>query len=168
MKLSFFLPTFSFFGIVFYLLRSVGVYRMALNTGMKDPWRAWVPFLHDYLCAQMGDRSRAQQSKSPFLAQWLLILLAGAVVLMVFSPIFWRVFLIGFVYRTVAWLVGVALFVVAVMSDYWIYRDFEPGLTSVYTVLSVIWLGAIPKFLIRDNVPVGVAGVQGLRQPKYK
>ena len=46
-------------GVALYVLRALGLYRMSKNTGLGRAWVAWVPFLHEYQCARMGDRARS-------------------------------------------------------------------------------------------------------------
>lgn len=154
-------------GVVLYVLRSVSLYRMARNTGMTHEWFAWIPFLHEYQCAKMADRTRAAQNRPPFLEKVIVAGAAAYVLLSVFRPILGGIFLIGALYRLIIVLTGVALYAVAVISDYWLFADFEPNLCALFTVLSVFRLDGVAKFLVRDNIPAGVAGVCSPRQPKY-
>lgn len=163
-----FWPTFSFFGILFYVLRSIGVYKMALNTGMPSPWMAWVPLLHEYLCVKMGDRTLSARGKTPYVEKGFVSLAVIYIVLSLPRALFFRVFLVGMVFRLAFWGVGIAVFVMKIIGEYWLYSDFEPNLATLYTVLSVIGLGSVVKFILRNNVPVGVAGFTSERQPKYQ
>ena len=42
--------------LVLYLLGSAGLYAMANNTGMKNPWTAWIPIARDHLLGSLADR----------------------------------------------------------------------------------------------------------------
>ena len=44
-----FTTLFALIQIVLYLIDSFALHRMAGNTGMKNPWIAWIPFAKDYL-----------------------------------------------------------------------------------------------------------------------
>ena len=41
--------------LVLYLLGSAGLYAMANNTGMKNPWTAWIPIARDHLLGSLAD-----------------------------------------------------------------------------------------------------------------
>ncbi len=73
----------------------------------------------------------------------------------------------GLDFRLAYSLVGLCWLVASVLADYWLYTDFEPSMAALSTILSVLRLDGIAKFLIRGNVPVGVAGVCIPKQPKY-
>ncbi|MCI8624088.1 MAG: hypothetical protein HFG26_10580 [Provencibacterium sp.] len=153
-------------GAALYVLRGIGLYRMAQNTGVSHPWFSWVPFLHEWQCARMGDRTRLSQKKSVFLEKGMLILAGGYLALTVLSPVFGRLFLLP-LYRLTMLAVAVVLWVLRVLADYWLYADFEPSRAALYAVCSLFRLDGIPKFLLRDNIPVGVAGLHSPSQPKY-
>lgn len=154
-------------GLAMYVLRSIGLYQMSRHTGVLHPWFAWIPLLHEYQCAKIGDRTRLAQGKSAFLEKWMLVGAAAYVLLQMFSGVFGHIFLIGTLYRLVMGLVSLGLLALAVLADYWMYVDFEPSMCALYALLSVFRLDGIPKILLRNNVPVGVAGVGSPKQPKY-
>lgn len=158
---------FSLAGIALYVLRSYGVYKMAKNTGMREAWLAWIPFLHEYLCALMGDRTRMAQNKPAFIRKGMVMLAMIYVLLRIFSPFLRSLFLIGWVYSILSGLSSLALLVVAVVADYWLFMDFEPSMAALFSILSVFRLDGIAKIIVRDNVPVGVAGLCSPKQPKY-
>lgn len=155
-------------GIALYVLRSLGLYRMAANTGVRYAWFAWIPLLHEYLCAKMGDRTRITRDKPAFLEKWMVVLAAAWLLSRIFQPFFKYLFLIGLLYQALMALVSIALLVIVVLADYWIYMDYEPSMAALYTVFSVFRLDGIAKFIVRENVPVGVTGVCGGKQPKYR
>lgn len=154
-------------GVALYVLRSLGLYRMSKNTGLSRAWFAWIPFLHEYQCARMGDRARKAQGKTEFLCSLTIAVGVIAVAGWVLRPIFWHIFLVGWIFRLAYSLVGLCWLVASVLADYWLYTDFEPSMAALYTILSVVRLDGIAKFLIRGNVPVGVAGACIPKQPKY-
>ena len=51
-----FTTLFALIQIVLYLIDSFALHRMAGNTGMKNPWIAWIPFEKDYLLGSLADR----------------------------------------------------------------------------------------------------------------
>ncbi len=40
--------------LVLYLLGSAGLYAMANNTGMKNPWTAWIPIAREHLLGSLA------------------------------------------------------------------------------------------------------------------
>lgn len=162
-----FFSTLSGFGLVIYILRSIAVQTMAKNTGIQRPWFAWVPLLHEYQCARMADRARGVQSKTTWLTNATIILGVGGLGLGFLGSILEDVFLVGSILDLAFGAVSLLWMLLVVLTDYWLYIDFEPENTILYTVLSVVGLGGVSKFLIRNNVPVGVAGRQSGKQPKY-
>ena len=55
-----FIPMFFSFAslieLAFYIIGSIGLYSMANNTGMKNPWLAWIPVAREYLLGSLADR----------------------------------------------------------------------------------------------------------------
>ena len=48
--------------LVLYLLGSAGLYAMANNTGMKNPWTAWIPIARDHLLGSLAYRFKRSLS----------------------------------------------------------------------------------------------------------
>lgn len=173
-----------------YALRSFGLYRMAKNTAMPNPWLAWVPVAHEYLAGKMADRFTASQGKKTRYAFWMLLcygLFVLSFLLFMGAVMFFAIGMVAFesianqgaaggILLLVALLAMYALLllgalaatVLRIVAHYYLYRDFEPNNTVLYTVLTVFGLDFICKLLIKDNVPVGIAGRYPHGQPKYK
>lgn len=184
--LSFYQTIMFFWGIAAYVLSGIGMYSMANNTGMKNPWMAWVPFCREYLLGSMADRYNAnvtgRQSK---LRIWLTVVNA------VQLPIVWLgAFFIAFStlftmnsYHAeeaiLSMLGGVLLLLLIVLAlviactvlylicFYKTFQDYEPSRAAGYTVAAFFGFGAIPLFISRNNVPVGVSGHYEPKQPHY-
>ena len=63
--------------LVLYLLGSAGLYAMANNTGMKNPWTAWIPIARDHLLGSLADRYNCScRQKKSMLNVWLTVLSA--------------------------------------------------------------------------------------------
>ena len=73
-----FIPMFFSFAslieLAFYIIGSIGLYSMANNTGMKNPWLAWIPVAREYLLGSLADRYNctSRQKKTSF-AIWLTV-----------------------------------------------------------------------------------------------
>lgn len=175
-----FTTLFALIQIVLYLIDSFALHRMAGNTGMKNPWIAWIPFAKDYLLGSLADRynDTIREKKTRF-HLWLTLLSAAqaplaAVSIMVFGAV---LFLIAYAPPTIMLLVLLAiLFIAAVgllyqvcylITFYYVIMDFEPSRALLYTILAFFHLGGICLLISRNNVPVGIAGQCQTLQPKY-
>lgn len=153
--------------ILFYVMRSISIYRMARNTRVLFPWLAWLPVLSTFLCAQMGDRARVNRGKTPFIEKGFSVSEIVCLLMSLPGVMLHRMFLVGIVLKLVYWVAWLAAWVFLAIGDYWLFVDFEPGRARLYTVLSVLGLEPFVLFIIRNNVPVGVTGFKCKRQPKY-
>ena len=153
--------------LVLYLLGSAGLYAMANNTGMKNPWTAWIPIARDHLLGSLADRYNCScRQKKSMLNVWLTVLSAVSLPLFfnLASPLAAMVLSLFSLLLSV---VGIAYKVFYLFSFYYLMMDYEPSRAVLYTILAFFNLGFIPLLLCRHNVPVGVAGRCEPLQPKY-
>lgn len=156
--------------VALYLLRALGLYRLAVNAGMSHPGLAWVPVANWYLLGCLCDRAGWWHSgKKWSFALWLPIVNAvgspwlylGLVELLPYSTST----------RVSAWMVssglqgllGMAATGLSAFALYYFYRDYAPGQETAYTVLSVLLAFAAPHvllFLLRNRRPCSVTGVR--------
>lgn len=166
--------------LALYVAESLGLYTMARNTGVHNPWFAWLPIARDYLIGELSDRYNlsSRQKKG-----WMRVLLTtlsavqlplGLVgVLLLFIVISLFVYSMPVLLMVVVMLsallalVGVAYKVCYLVSFYYVMMDYEPSRAVLYTILAFLELQAIPLLLCRNNVPVGIAGRREPTQPKY-
>lgn len=175
-----------FWGIAAYVLSGIGMYSMANNTGMKNPWMAWVPFCREYLLGSMADRYNANVTgKQSKLRIWLTVVNAvqlPIVWLGAFSVTFSTLFtlnrypaeeailsMLGGILLLLLIVLGlvIAYTVFYLICFYKTFQDYEPSRAAGYTVAAFFGFGAIPLFISRNNVPVGVSGHYGPKQPHY-
>lgn len=169
----------SLISLVLYVLGSIGLYSMARNTGVRNPWFAWIPIARDFLLGSLADRyNSTAMRKNTSLHLWLTIL-SGiqtplfyflVIIAIVLSPLFYNVpilLLALLLFLFLASLVGIAYKVFYLLSFYYVTMDYEPSRAVLYTVLAFFDLGGILLFLSRHNVPVGIAGRCYPVQPKY-
>lgn len=170
----------SFTGLIFYVIGSIGLYAMANNTGMKNPWLAWIPIARDYLLGSLTDRyNRSVRQKNTSYRFWL-TLLCGIQTPLVYLCLL----LFGVLVSTVLYSAPVLILVLAMaflliaafriayrifylISFYYVTMDYEPSRAVLYTVLAFFGLDSIALFLCRNSVPVGIAGRCEPVQPKY-
>ena len=71
-------------GLLFYILRSIGLMTLANNRGLRNPWLAWIPVVGVYtLGAIVDDISEKEGGKSNF----RYLMLGGSILSMLFSGI---------------------------------------------------------------------------------
>lgn len=72
------------FGILSYVLESIGMYSIAKRRGLNNPWLAWLPVGNLWILGLIGDKdSEKRGGKDSKLRVWLLALSLGMVVLAV-------------------------------------------------------------------------------------
>ena len=161
-------------------LLQLALYAMARNTGVHNPWFAWLPIARDYLIGELSDRYNlsSRQKKG-----WMRVLLTtlsavqlplglvGVLLLFIVVSLFVYsmpvVLMVVVMLSTLLALVGVAYKVCYLVSFYYVMMDYEPSRAVLYTILAFLELQAIPLLLCRNNVPVGIAGRREPTQPKY-
>lgn len=166
--------------LALYVAESLGLYAMARNTGVHNPWFAWLPIARDYLIGELSDRYNlsSRQKKG-----WMRVLLTtlsavqlplglvGVLLLFIVVSLFVYsmpvLLMIVVMLSTLLALVGVAYKVCYLVSFYYVMMDYEPSRAVLYTILAFLELQAIPLLLCRNNVPVGIAGRREPTQPKY-
>lgn len=159
-----------------YAMYSIGLYKMADNTGAKPAALAWIPWLRLYTLGQLADRYNSSQGKKSIYRFALpgLRLLSLLFLLLTSGGLF-ATYLIGFGTGGLIFLLGIsaagfatmACRIMELIAYYKIFCDFEPEYSVLYLILSILGLEWIPMFLCRRNVPVGIAGHCRPRQPRY-
>ena len=158
--------------LALYVAESLGLYAMARNTGVHNPWFAWLPIARDYLIGELSDRYNlsSRQKKG-----WMRVLLTtlsavqlplglvGVLLLFIVVSLFVYsmpvLLMVVVMLSTLLALVGVAYKVCYLVSFYYVMMDYEPSRAVLYTILAFLELQAIPLLLCRNNVPVGIAGL---------
>lgn len=179
-SLPFFISLFLMVQIALYLASSWGIYAMANNTGVKNPWMAWVPFAKDYLLGTLADRyhDTLHQKKTHF-HLWLTLLSVTQAPLTALSILVFGVvlFLLSYAPPIIMLLVLLSIFLIAaiellyqvfyLLTFYNVMMDYEPNRAVFYTILAFFGLGGVCLLLCRNNVPVGIAERCEPSQPKY-
>ena len=149
------------FAAACFILYSIGLYTMAKNAGIPNPWLAWIPIATGYILGLLAERSyyTFTGKQMPFSK----ILLWGYIGVFVGS-------FIPFI-SALAGLAGIALMVFQLIALFYLYKDYAPGKEVLYIVLSVIFSSlaqAICLMLSRNTVPVSVTGFGQQVQPSYQ
>lgn len=124
-------------GLVFYCLKSIGLYTLAKNRGIENPWLAWIPVADLYIMGMLLGEMDLFGLHIENLGLWCPVavvggsLLGGIPVLGMLISIALMIFLVAFVYKL-----------------FELYTENA----ILFTILSVL-LGLFPIFIfvIRDN-----------------
>lgn len=175
-----------FVSIGFYVLSSLGLYSMASNTGVSNPWLAWIPFANLFLLGSMADRcnlnTAGKNTKYKIILPVLNLAIIPVSYFMVFMAIMQSAFteeyygyggdplagigsLLAMVF--IILIFACANFVFYLICYNKLFQDFEPSRAAIFTVVAFFNFACIPLFMCRNNVPVGIAGVCEPLQPKY-
>lgn len=155
--------------VALYVLRALGLYRLARNAGMPCPVLAWVPVANWYLLGCLCDRAAwFRAGKRWNFALWLPILNAIgspwiylALSEMMYSSSSGRVYN-WLMTSGVQGLLGLGATVLSAVALYYFYCDYAPEQVGLYTVLSVVVSFGAPQvllFMLRNRVPCSVTGV---------
>jgi len=128
-------------GIAAYILTALGLYAIAKNRGMENPWLAWIPIAQFYIIGAIVKELKFGSSFT--IPKMELVLPLGALAMAILGWI-----------PVLGWLLGIAYAIVAVYSLYVLYQKYVPQQAVLYTVLSCIGLFPIFIFVIRKKNPV--------------
>jgi len=128
-------------GIAAYILTALGLYAIAKNRGMENPWLAWIPIAQFYIIGAIVKELKFGESFT--IPKMELVLPLGALGMAILGWI-----------PVLGWLLGIAFAVVAVYSLYILYQKYVPQQAVLYTILSCIGLFPIFIFVIRKKDPV--------------
>lgn len=146
---------------VCYIFNSIGLYTIAKNRGMKNPFLAFIPIANSYYLGKISDDINATMNKKSSNAIWLLVL----------NIIF---FVLDFVYIIISALTaltgsyavmgGIALIyllllaanvtysVFSYISLYKIFKEYAPENSVLFLVLSILFgINAFFLFAIRNK-----------------
>lgn len=125
-----------------YILSSLGLYKLAQNKGLENPWLAWVPIANLYILGKIINNLKVCGYDIPYIE---VVLPVGCLV----SYLLNNVAVIGFI-------VFLAYVVLALIVLYQLYKMYKPDYAVLWIVLSIIIPFLIPIFIfiIRNNSPV--------------
>ncbi len=162
--------------ILYWVLQSIGLMRMARKIGFKDPWLAWIPGASLYLFMVVaGEKQRKLGIAYLFMSTLgfivpIILMYAGIIPLIVnaastpyeitrnMGSIFATAGVVGFGYFLLI-VLGIAVAVIRFILQFHIFKRFKPNVAVVFTVLSIIFgLGPIFIFAASFGTPDQEAG----------
>lgn len=130
--------------IVFYVLASLGLYKLAQNAGIENPWLAWVPIGNLYILAKLVKSVKLGSFEVPRLE---IVLPVGSVAAAVLGSI-----------PVLGWLVYIAYLVLLVLVFYKLFCIYRPEQATLWIILSIvlsfIGMPAIFLFIMRNDRPL--------------
>ena len=128
-------------GVVFYVLKSLGLYNMAVNRNMENPWLAWIPIGDLYILGSLVGEMEIFGYKLTNLGIVTLAVMIGGMILSMIP-------FLGLIF-------SLAVAVYAIFLIYNLFQNYSPNNAVLYTILSII-LGLFPIFIfiVRNNNPV--------------
>lgn len=130
-------------GIVFYILKSIGLSTLAARRGIDNPWLAWIPVADLYIMGLLVGEMDVMDYHIDNLGLWCPLIFVGGGILST-TPV-------------IGWLISLVLMVFAIL---FIYKFFEmyTDQAVLYTVLSTLLL-LLPVFIyvIRNNEPIPIS-----------
>jgi len=124
-------------GLLFYCLKSIGLYTLAKNRGIENPWLAWIPIADLYIMGMLVDEMDLFGLHIDNLGLWYPVGMVGGSLLCGIP-----------VLGAIIWLV---LMIFLVMFLYKLFEMYSEN-AILFTILSIL-LGLFPifVFVIRNN-----------------
>lgn len=110
--------------VISYIPFSLGIYRMALKTGVKNPWLAWIPLANGYVIGKIIKTLRIGNYQVP--RPEITLALAPALMLLV-----GRIPIVGSLY-------GLALGLLYLMATYRLFLLFKRDSALLFTLLCLL------------------------------
>lgn len=126
-------------GIVFYVLKSIGLSTLAANKGIDMPWLAWIPVADLYIAGAIVEEMNMFGYRLTNLALWTPVIFCGSALL---NPI-----------PVIGWIITLGVFIFAIGFTYNLFSIYSEYAT-LFTVLSIfLCLWPVFVFVIRNNSP---------------
>lgn len=164
------------FGILSYVLQSVGFYTIAKRRGIHNPWLAWLPFGNVWILGSISDQYQyVAKGRARSRRKLLLGLMIGTEVLVIPYVICVVGAALGGALAAniaMAFLSIVGMLVLAItmsvfyyMALYDVYVSCEPGNATAYLVLSILFGVTLPFFVFLSRKKDGGMPPRKATQP---
>lgn len=138
-----FLFIFVIIAIVMYVLLSLGLYKLAQNAGIENPWLAWIPIANFYILGKLVKKVNLGSLEIPSLE---IVLPVASIATMVLANI-----------PFIGWLINLAYLVLLIVTLHKLFKIYRPEQATLWTVLSVLLAGigmpGILIFVMRNDSP---------------
>lgn len=157
---------YAFIFIPVFIMYSIGLYKMAKNQNLENPWLAWIPVGNYYIVGLLAKDSPFIKRKFKRIEIFTLIagiLYAGILIYSmyislnsisnmneymnsVYSSSYWSTMLISLISSLIALLIRAFM----IFTYYHLYKIYSPQEAALYTGLSVFSLTFVFLFVIRN------------------
>lgn len=130
--------------VVMYILLSLGLYNLAKNAGIENPWLAWIPIGNLYILGKLVRNVQLGSLEIPSL-EIILPIASVAVPLLAGIPV-------------IGWILDIAYVVLLIIVLYRLYNMYRPQQATLWIILSILFcfigMPAILIFVMRNDKPV--------------
>lgn len=151
-------------GVICYVFNSLGLYTMAKNRNLTNPWLAWIPLASNYLMGELiNDDVSISTWHIPYAKLFLPLMGLALTVVMI---------ILGFIPYLGAFmgiLLSLALSFYYYTAQFWLYSIYDQDHRVLYLVLSIIFpfLGPIFVFIIRNRDAYDERHPEGITAETY-
>ena len=126
-----------------YILASLGLYKLASNQGIQNPWLAWIPVANMYILGKIIKTLKIDTFEVPSIE---LILPIGSLVVGILNSV-----------PVLGWILRLAYLVLCCFALHKLYKMYRPDQAVLWLILSIVlpFMGPIFLFIIRDDTPLG-------------
>jgi len=135
---------FSIIGLVFYVLKSYGLYKLAVARNIEYSWLAWIPCGDLYIIGKLIGKLSIASYEIPMIE---IVLPAASIISSAFSGV-----------TLIGPLLVIANLILFFFALYKLYKIYVSDKAELWLILSIIFAFLIPIFifLIKDNRPTEV------------
>jgi hypothetical protein len=128
--------------LVMYILTSIGLYKLALNQRIENPWLAWIPIGNLYILGKIIKTLKIDTLEIPSIE---LVLPIGCVVVAILGGI-----------PFIGWIVRIAYMILCFLAMYKLYKMYRPQQAVAWLILSIVlpFMGPIFIFVMRNDTLV--------------
>ncbi|WP_411682743.1 hypothetical protein [Clostridium thailandense] len=128
--------------IALYVLSSIGLYKLAINQHIGNPWIAWIPIANLYI---LGSIIKIIKIDSYEILKLELVLPIGCLLSILLNPI-----------PLIGWIFSIVYFVLFLISVFKLFKLYRPSQAAIWLVISIIlpFMGPIFIFIMRNDTPV--------------
>ena len=136
-------------GIVFYVIYSYALYKMAVKQGLENSWLAFIPIAQSYIIGRLIKTLKVFDFEIPRIE---IVLPVAALVVLVFSQV-----------EILGGLLSLANFILVLFALNRLYKLYKPENATLYTVLSIFGLPVPFIFLSLKDLDQVVEGSDSIQ-----
>lgn len=136
-------------GIVFYVIYSYALYKMAVKQGLENSWLAFIPIAQSYIIGRLIKTLKVFNFEIPRIE---IVLLVAALVVLVFSQV-----------EVLGGLLSLANFILMLFALNKLYKLYKPENATLYTVLSIFGFPVPFIFLSLKDLDQVIEGSENIQ-----